>query len=543
MRNWKRVAMVVVTCAVVGSMSAVAQGPPIKSTTRLVQLSVVVTDKNGQPITGLKKEEFTVLDEGKPQEIAFFAAGAPATKGQTLLPSNVFTNRFDLKGQEPGAVTVILFDALNTPVQDQMYVRKQVLMFLQALKPGDHVAVFGLSGELVVLHDFTQDASALVEAVSKFTPKELAMFDASNAGSMDIKGMTDNPKDWARLGALGGQGLIVETAADTRAEMTARAFVAIAEHVAAVPGRKNLIWVSDGFPIDLGPNGMKPGESYIADLQQKAAKAMNRANMAVYPIYAGGLEVDGGRGPETSAAMAAESPAGGFFSRSATIAGLRILAAQTGGEAFYGSNDIREGMRRAFDDGRCAYAIAYYPSHGEWDSEYRKVKVQVKEAGVKLRYRTGYFAEPQRNSSEAQAMLDLQDAAASPLNATSLGMIVSGKRGEAGDRNIEVHVGLDPKQLALRHAEEHWNGGVTLYFVQKDAEGTTVAAESQKIGLSLEEKQYEYLSGAGLVLGRHVKIDSQAVELRVLVRDNNSQALGSVIVPVVAWLGSGKGVA
>jgi hypothetical protein len=83
---------------------------------------------------------------------------------------------------------------------------------------------------------------------------------------------------------------------------------------------------------------------------------------------------------------------------------------------------------------------------------------------------------------------------------------------------------------------------VTLYFVQKNAEGETGAAESQKVGLNLQDKQYEYLCKAGLVLGRHVKIDPQTVKLRVLVRDNNSRALGSVMVPVAAWLDPGNGV-
>src|SRR5271170_2802232 len=157
----------------IGSTQA---SPPIRSTTRLVQVSVIVHDKKGNPVTGLKKEAFTVFDEGKPQNIAFFssAAAAPLLPGAPLLPPNAFTNRFDLKGQGPGAVTIVLFDALNTAPQAQAYVRKEILRFLQALKPQDHVAVYALTSQILILHDFTQDASALVDAVNRFTPKELA---------------------------------------------------------------------------------------------------------------------------------------------------------------------------------------------------------------------------------------------------------------------------------------------------------------------------------------------------------------------------------
>ncbi|MFZ0806433.1 MAG: VWA domain-containing protein, partial [Candidatus Sulfotelmatobacter sp.] len=154
----------------------------IRSSVRLVQVSVVVEDKKGNPVTDLKQEDFTLHDEGKPQRIAFFTAPLPtpvappeSNQRASLLPPNAFTNRYDLKGQDaPGAVTVVLFDALNTAPQDQSFVRKEVIRFLQSLKPQDHVAVYGLTSQLLILHDFTRDAADLVAAAQRFTPKELA---------------------------------------------------------------------------------------------------------------------------------------------------------------------------------------------------------------------------------------------------------------------------------------------------------------------------------------------------------------------------------
>jgi VWFA-related protein len=167
------------------------QSQTIRSSTRLVQLSVIAQDGKGEPITGLKKEDFTVLDEGKPQNIAFFSCGAsPPASPPPALPSNYFTNRFDLKGEDPGAVTVILFDSLNTSSQDQSFVRKQILRFLQTVKPQDHVALYALSTNLIVLHDFTRDVSALVAAVNRATPKELAAFDASSPEVIDFQAVT-----------------------------------------------------------------------------------------------------------------------------------------------------------------------------------------------------------------------------------------------------------------------------------------------------------------------------------------------------------------
>ena len=164
--------------------------PVIRTTTHLVQVSVVVTDKKGQPITGLKKESFTVMDESNVQQIAFFSAESPGPAAPVpRLPKNVYTHRYDLKGQDPGAITVALFDSLNTSPQGQEYVRQQVVKFLKTLKPQDHVAIYALTTELLLLHEFSQDSAALVNAANQFKPKELAAFDASNRESFDVPGL------------------------------------------------------------------------------------------------------------------------------------------------------------------------------------------------------------------------------------------------------------------------------------------------------------------------------------------------------------------
>jgi CubicO group peptidase (beta-lactamase class C family) len=166
-------------------------------------------------------------------------------------------------------------------------------------------------------------------------------------------------------------------------------------------------------------------------------------------------------------------------------------------------------------------------------------QVLVSASGAQLRYRSGYFAEAEHTDSEKQAKAELQRAAMSPLNATGLGLIVSGKlSGPTKDRKVELHVALDPKQLQLRDDDRYRKGVLDLYFVQRGAQGETVAAESQRIGLNLEEKQYQSLAQAGLVLARHLTISPQASELRVLVRDADSHALGSVTVAVLELLGS-----
>jgi len=551
----------------------------IHSTTRLVQVSVIAQDGKGQPMTGLKKEDFTVLDEGKPQTIAVFTCAKPAPAAPPpALPPHYFTNRFDLKGEDPGAVTVILFDTLNTASQDQTYVRQQVGHFLQTIKPQDHVAIYALTNNLIILHDFTQDVAALVDAVNHFTPKELAAFDASTSQAIDFAGLSGDPQWQGFQNALNNaEGQIADQNTLNRIGTTAGALEAIANHVATLPGRKNLIWVSGGFPIQIGmsklgavtPDAVAPTSSgaggdprsvagagqnqpvgggdptnkltrdsretgSMAPAVNEATQALNRANMAIYPVDAHGVQASAGMSPTGRSSSNQPSLAtGGFYDRQDTHDSSRLLADQTGGKAFYGSNDIRGAVRSAFDDGRYACTIDFYPDHGKWNGKYREIKLKTSLPGAHLRYRLGYYAFADRVDSEDVVKTELHEAALSPLETTSLGIIVNGKPLQPlSSRNLQLQVALDPKQFLLKESDSRQKGGLDMLFVQSDAAGNIVAADKQHFDINFPQQQYEYLCKAGIVLQRNVGVLPEAGEIRVVVRDAGSGGLGSVNIPV-----------
>ncbi len=523
----------------------------IRSTTRLVQVSVVVVDNHGNPITGLTKEDFSLTDQGAPQTISVFTAATPAPAAPVHFPPNMFTNRYDLKGQDPGAVTILLFDALNTSAEDQAYARKQVLQFLQSMKPQDHVALYALTTKLLILHDFTQDSTALVNAIARFTPKESASFDASNAAMFDSIASLSDAGTQLDTEALSSNADVAELATENLVISTANAISAIANHVSSVPGRKSLVWVSGGFPLSFTTNPIGTGapdttsfintstandansagkQVSVPDINP-AIRALNRSNISIYPVDVHGVEVGMGMSPNvrTPATALADQ---GFSDRRNRIEAFTALADRTGGVAFYGNNDLREDMRRASEDGRFAYTIGFYPNHNTWDGKFHAIKVQSKTAGVKLRYRQGYFAVPELAESEDTIKAALQDAAFSPLESTSLSLIVAVKSMEpAAERKVELRIALDPKQLLLQVSPDHRKGAVDIMFVQTSATGDVQSAEKQHFDVNLDDQQFAYMSNAGLILLRHVTISPQAAQLRVILRDAASGNLGSVGIP------------
>ena len=559
----------------------------IRSTTRLVQISVIAQDGKGEPLIGLKKEDFTVLDDGKPQKISVFSCASPAPAAPpSALPPHYFTNRFDLKGEDPGAINVILFDTLNTSSQDQTYVRQQVGRFLQTIKPQDHVAIYALTTKLVVLHDFTRDVSTLVDAVSRFTPKEVAAFDASNSQALDLVSLTGDPQWQGFQNALNNaEGQIADQNTLNRIGTTAGALEAIANHTATLPGRKNLIWVSGGFPIQIGMSQLgnpqvqmqpvtgsgaggdprsvagagrsQPGgggdptnqltrnerESGLqTDAVKKATDALNRANMAIYPVDARGVETGTGTigmSPEIRSSTAQPSlSSGGFYGRQDLHDTANLLADRTGGKAYYGNNDIRGAVRSAFDDARHACTIGFYPDHGKWDGKYREIKVKSSLSGAHLRYRQGYYAFADRAGSEEVVKSELHEAALSPLETTSLGIVVNGKPLEPlSSRTLQLQVALDPKQFLLKESDSRQKGALDMLFVQSDAAGNIIAADKQHFDINFDQKQYEYFCKVGIILQRNVGVLPESSEIRVVLRDVGSGGLGSVYIPVKEFYG------
>ncbi len=226
----------------------------IQAGTRVVLVNVVVKDKQGKPVDDLSRDDFVLMDNGQEQKITHFAregAGESATAAPNSPSPLTFTNR---PGPGTSPVTVFLFDELNTNLADQQLAKKHFLRYLQGLPASSRVAVFTLGDSLSMLHDFSQDMASLQSAVARHSNRvnpEVQASAASAPSAHSLTGDQANTAQWDDFLKSSNQQY-VDYAETVRATRTAAVLETIAEHLQGVPGRKTLIWISGGFPIQLG---------------------------------------------------------------------------------------------------------------------------------------------------------------------------------------------------------------------------------------------------------------------------------------------------
>jgi VWFA-related protein len=466
--------------------------PTIRVTTRLVDVNVIATDGKA-PVTGLKQADFTVLDNGAPREIAFFsmqsarAAVAPATR------PNVFTNRAEARQDAPQRLTVFVLDALNTDFAAQARVRQQLLKYLGEVGARDRVAVWVMTDRLRRIQDFTNDRKALIAAVEKVTPSTwlapgvkngAAAGEVSEAAAVDAvaEKKTDEMQQYWRM------------------QVTNELMKDLGTALAQIPGRKNVIWLSRAFPLTMTIGAGEPDRTYVADRLNGTGRALAKGNVAVYPVDASGL----------SAAPGGTSIAGLNASELERHRALDLLAADTGGRAFFDTNDLAAAVRGAVADTEVTYTIGFYP--GEEDGLYHRLQIAVKQPGVTLRYRPGYLA-PDPNASEERD--ELRNALWSPVEAAGIALEV---RTDPRDPKR-------PNWLRMTIAVAAQGLGIfDLIVAQHAADGRDLTTVRETVGPEAKKT-------SPLILTRQVEVRAGASKVRVVVFDRDSGRTGSVEFP------------
>jgi VWFA-related protein len=486
-----------------------SDAPALRVTSRLVQVNVIVQDKDDNPVTDLTKDDFTLFDKGQQQQIAIFAQPNRAP----LLPSsagvsgpNFFSNRVRSNSQGANSVTVILMDAVNTGFHDLAYVRARVIAFVRSLTPQDQVALYLLTpSKLYTLHDFTNDAETLVRSVAG----DSANADAATkrANKLIIDAFAES--NWFyKAGPLG----VVEN--------TSEAMKQIAKNVANIPGRKSLVWISGGFPLYIGerdPIGARAARYDFSPMISATAKMLANADVAVYPVDARGLI----------------APKGGRGYVLPNFDAMIMIAEGTGGHAYYNTNDVSGSIRKAIDDSVSSYVLAYYPTNNNWDYSFRSIGVKVARRGLRLRYRTGYYAIPDSNDGSGMRDQVISNAIRSPIQMMDLGLEVHADANvTANGRELKVDVRVDPAQMQFERSGDRWTDALDVVWAGISADGRVLERDSDRVALHPEQNAYDELHHSGFSFTQHIQLGKDAVEMRLVVRDHGSGAIGSVNIPL-----------
>lgn len=532
-----------------------SQRDAVRLESRLVQLNAVVTNRLGEFVPGLRKDEFELLEDGAPQEIAFFAEWSGRTNVSE--PSRSTSRAGGAKSSEafpagfasPTSTFIIMIDDLHLDSTDIQRMRDPVIKLLsRTFRPGDRVAIVTTSGRNWPLAQLSGDFEGLASAIDRIgmlqslqrpsfdkalTPFRAFLIDAegedSEVARLTRKELADegNATAASMLWHLTQQ--VIQRSAVAADALLSQLLQTI-DSLRSVPGQKTLVLVSPGF-VERG-SGFSSAHSI-----ERMADAATRAGVVVHTVNARGLVsfVPGGdaseRGTASGGAMVMLKSE--LISRElqTTQYPLNDIAELTGGIALKNNNDLAGLMTRAIDDSSRGYSLAFYPAEKQDSRKFRKLRLVVKgRPDLVVRTRTGYFPESERNISDvsdspipARALLD-QLAPPADFELVSQTALLPG-----GDGRVAVRVSANLPGSALPFKSKPERRAISLQFVGAlySLDGKVVEGFDKTLKSELREESFERLIRAGITYRHTFEVARAGLYVsRIAVIDLESRRTG-----------------
>ncbi|MGA2966159.1 MAG: VWA domain-containing protein [Terriglobales bacterium] len=527
----------------------------VKFTARaeLVLIPTLVTDKSGHHITGLKQEDFTVLENGAEQKIATFEeiTSDPHRLSRAKNP-NEFGNALS-GGSSNRRITLIVLDLINTAFMDQARSRADLLKYLtQSVDQREPTALYTLTRSGIhVVHDFTTDPRVLVAALHKVKGDTFQMVDSDETVEAMTGSASPDGSAGVDPGAVQTEAQNIQTMLED-AELNFKSFEQrlaitytldglqqVAQGLAGFPGRKSLIWAGGGFPFNVSDNmQLAPiGRDTLSDvfpMYEHTWQLLNDAQISLYPVDVKGLVV-----PMANASVGNPGP---NYARNMnrrlmdTQAALETFASMTGGRAYYNSNDLVKGFRDAVNDSAEYYMLGYYLDRSKTKPGWRKLAVKVKREHTEVRARTGFFVTNATVDPENSRNNDISSALQSPLDYTSLALVARWDKVEAakenGKKRVNYQIHLAPDVAAIDAAD---NNRIALDFVAlaKTPDGKQADPPTdQKFDAHLNPEKLSSIRQNGVGYRGFLDLAPGEYTVRFVVRDNLSGRIGSVAAPL-----------
>ncbi len=539
----KRIAIPVllVLFGVIEVATTEAQEPTFTSSTNLVIIDASVRDRSGKVLSDLKKSDFTVLEDGKPQQISVFEfqrlegdvalAPVPAVKAGAAIPAVPLRAASAASPTPSTAAPVIryqdrrlvgmLFDFSALGIPEQARVQEAALKFIrEQMKPADVVTIMSASnGPLKIVQDFTDDKKRLEEVVKGF----------QTATGSDLAGVSGNGGDDDSGADTGSAFNADETEFNIfNTDKQLATLGAAAKMLAAFPEKKALLYFSAGIT--------QSGFDNQASLEA-AVNAAKRSNVAFYPIDARGLVASAPAGDASAAASRGTSTLTGrqqqgqrdSFGKSQET--LFTLAEDTGGKLYADDNDLALGMSKARDDISSYYILGYYSTNGKLDGKYRRVEVKLsKELQAKIDYRSGYYGEKNfakftatDKENQLQQALMLGD----PLTDLSLSAEISYFRLAKDRYFVPFSVKIPGAEIALAKSKGHAQAELEFIGQIRDDHSKVVGVMRDGIKMKLAEQTAAQLASRPLAYDTGFTLPPGKYSLKFLARENETGKMGT----------------
>jgi VWFA-related protein len=535
--------------------TASPQDQPLRLKTELMEVRAVVTDKQGNLIKNLNKDDFEITENNKSQTISFFSA--ENLRDASLLIDRDQPKRVD-KNSAPSAkevsrTVVIFIDTLHLSNVSFLRLKQTLLKFInEQLTDGDLAAVVTTIGNLGVFSQFTRNKEVLRKALDRvsnfpdmrsgslYTPFLAASVDrgvpfALEAAMSIVRAEENLPNDplfepLVRDAAVSRAKQILSEATYRR-RLTLLTLKTVAERLATMPGQRLMLTLSDGFTmLDSG------GTVDSSDLQAAVSRAA-RSGVVIYSYLAKGLSPSSFYDVSNGRVGADAANAGRLVNFTSAGErelenGLSQIAKETGGEAFLTTNDLNGALEKTLNNNSFYYALSYYPA-GDDKNTFRRVKVRVKNhPDYQVRTQTGYLAKdlkPETNSETSDPHKRLLQAINAPLVTTDIEVDATAEVAtlQADGAQAILIVYTNGKRLKYVEVEKSFVTKLELMVEVVNAAGRSESITQDLIEIKLTAEGYKQAGQNIYRYNKNLQLKPGVYQIRLGVRDEHSDLIGT----------------
>ena len=470
-----------------------APTPVIKVKSNLVILDVVATDKNDHVVRDLKKEDFTVFENGVKQTIRTFES--PAAQPPVPMAPTLDRNGHPNWGESP--ITIIVLDQLNTPLEEIAFAREQLFKYLQA-----QPAQLAEPTSLIVLND-----RGIQDATPATRDRDALLATARH--------------EHVGLPFRLNRGAVNELLSESFALLRQ-----IALSTRGNRGRKNVIWVGRGFP-SLNPTGLDPqNEATFLNAVRDTVNMMLDARVTLSKIDPRTNLVGVLSDPQSDPGMTSPGLVNDPF---ATSFSFNAFISQTGGKNFMFMNDVAREIQDGVSQGSNYYTLSYVPTDPKEDGKYRKVTILVNRPGVTVRAKLGFYTgtpkdQPSIQPSDRELGWDMLQAAVSVMEYTGVGLRLGERSWDDKTGQLEVKVRIDTDSLSFDPAA---NGAERATFFVSiaalDDKGKVLNFKTVSPTVEIPADQAAQIPTGHITVPAVLTVPQRAKAVRVIVRDGSGR--------------------